>query len=124
MPNIKELIIRDYDNKDTSKSIIWAKISGNVAKFKIHAKETTGNISGSSGISNLYCTIDGKEAKEVKEERSGIFGLNKFFVYHVSDEVFSASGTHEIQCIWMVAYYKTRLVFIPPLAVINTIILV
>lgn len=98
-PDARELIIRDYDNSDTSKSIIWTKISGNSASFKIHAKDKTGNVSGQSGIAKLYCTLDGKEAQEVKEEGSGLFGLNKFFVYRVSEGAFPASGTHEIKCV-------------------------
>lgn len=98
-PDARELIIRDYDNSDTSKSIIWTKISGNSATFKIHAKDKTGNITGQSGISKLYCTIDGKEAQEVKEEGSGFLGVNKFFVYRASEGAFPTSGTHEVHCV-------------------------
>lgn len=98
-PDARELIIRDYDNSDTSKSLIWTKISGNSAVFKIHAKDKTGNITGQSGIAKLYCTIDGKEAQEVGEEGSGLFGINKFFVYRASEGAFPASGEHEVHCV-------------------------
>ena len=93
---VGKLIIRDYDNSDTSKSIIWTKISGKSARFKIHAEVTTGNVTGTSGIQSLTCNIDGGQASNAKEEGSGIFGLNKFFVY-ASDE-FQFTGSHTITC--------------------------
>ena len=97
------IVIRDWDNNKTNltQSIVWTKISGtDDASFKISTLDASGSIG--SGISSLYCSLDGKAKAQAYKTSAGGFlgaiGLNQVYRYDAKGVPFPSSGYHTVKC--------------------------